>query len=450
MSTSVNYPDVLGYITGGQRANMGVVQIAAALRPRIVRAGRPFEMLLLIQNAADIELDVVATLRLPDKDAKGQKGRFVTKAGRLIIRLEPAGVGVVTLPLSTLPDTAVSSDYKIGMEVKVTPTKKEKPNRVRTADGNNTFQLEKLPEERRQKITEFKSLNWTAETGLLRSAIIETELTIMSGTVGTFADLHPSWMSLWTLKDHEDKNYLLKRFAPVLKTQILPQFTIRQLLPVFREYTQKRFANSAYKLQAAEIDMIARLLTVLPLYAATDGKKASLMAVGKEYNVARYLEDGYIENPENAVLLPAWFEAFLGVLVKDDRLSAYPVKAIAHFMYDHIMRDAMHHAFTRIEELGGIEVGTLAERNAYLDNVFAGINNNVLDFDSLYMPLVLGGVTVCDMVLDKNEKPSEMVQELRQMIDARYREKNEKNAATFQLASQLIEQVANRYTMNQW
>ncbi len=450
MITVTHYPDVLGYITNGHCAAMGVIQMATALHPRIVRAGRPFEMLLLLQNAADVELEVTATLRLPEKDAKGQKGRFITKAGRLIIRLEPAGVGVLTLPLSTLPDAAVSADYKIGMEVKVTPTKRDKPNRIRSSDASQPLQFEKLDAQRQQKLADLKSLAWTAETHLIRSSIIESGLTLMSGTVGTFADLQPSWTSLWTLKDHADKHVLFQKFAPLLQAQILPHFTLRQVLPIFREYTQKRFAACHYKLQDTELEMIARLLTVLPLYAAMDAKKAAIMTAGRHYSITQYLEEGYLADPANPVMLPTWFEALLGILAKDERLQAFPVKAIAHFIYDDLLRDAMQLAFLRIEELGGIEIGSSTERQSYLDTVFANLQNNRLDFDMLYMPLVLGGVTVSDMVVDKGEKPAETMQRLRQMLEARYSEKNDDNTATFDLAAQLIDQTANRYTLNQW
>ena len=64
MADSVNYPDVLGFLSGGQRANFGSAQIALAVRPRIARAGRPFEVLVFVQNASDGAIDVTMTLAL--------------------------------------------------------------------------------------------------------------------------------------------------------------------------------------------------------------------------------------------------------------------------------------------------------------------------------------------------------------------------------------------------
>ena len=64
-SSALNYPDILGFITGGPRLNAGVVQIALATRPRVVRAGRPFEAILLIQNACDANAVSYTHLTLP-------------------------------------------------------------------------------------------------------------------------------------------------------------------------------------------------------------------------------------------------------------------------------------------------------------------------------------------------------------------------------------------------
>jgi hypothetical protein len=443
----VNFPDVLGYITNGKRINNNVVQLASALRPRVVRAGRPFEMLLLVQNASDVALQVTATLKLPDKDAKGQRDRFVTKAGRLIIDLEPAGVGLVILPLSSLPDTAPSADYKIGMDVKMTPAKKEKPSRVRTLEGGAEFDITSLPPERRSQIEDLKKLHWTSITS---GSVIESQLTAMSGTVGAFADLKPSWTSLWSLNDHSDKKLVFMRMAPLIKARILPQLTQRAAFPIMLEYTQKRFLKAKYKVKPEEYDMIARLLTMLIMYASVDNRKAVLMSVGKEYNITQYFDDGFMTDPGNRVEIPIWFDALLELVAQDERMADYPIKAVAHFKYDVLLRDAMLHAFSRIEELAGIEIGTLHERNAYIDSVIASLNKGTLDFDRLYMPLVLGGVVVADQVLQKGEKAADLTARMRHMIDARFPEKTADNAATFELTNQLVELSLNRYTMNQW
>src|SRR5258708_3512400 len=85
-----NYPDLLGSITGGARYNINVAQVALGLRPRNVRAGRTFEVILLIQNATDVDIDVTATLQLPPQDTKKKPKRFIAKSERLVVGLRPA------------------------------------------------------------------------------------------------------------------------------------------------------------------------------------------------------------------------------------------------------------------------------------------------------------------------------------------------------------------------
>lgn len=161
MTITVNFPDVLGAITGGARINQGVVQVASALRPRVIMAGRSVEMLLLLQNMSNVEVQIVTELRLPSTDAKKQKGRIIAKSDALAVRLSPGAVGVIVLPLATLPDIAVGAGYPIGMEVKVTPVG-SKPQRVRTPDGGEPFEVETLPAEKRELVEGLKKLAWTA------------------------------------------------------------------------------------------------------------------------------------------------------------------------------------------------------------------------------------------------------------------------------------------------
>jgi hypothetical protein len=272
----------------------------------------------------------------------------------------------------------------------------------------------------------------------------------MSGTVGTLAELKPSWTSLWTLADHTDKGFLFEKHKTFIQQKLIPQLTQKQILPIIAEYSQKRFAKTKYKISTGEFDMLNRLLTLMLLYASADPKKMVLMATGQEYNLVKYFDADYFRDPQNKLTVPRWLEKLLETIVHDARVAEYPVKAIAHFAFDELLRDAMLHAFARIEEQIDLELGTTEERHAYVDHFLTSLQQGKLDFELLYMPLVLGGVVVADQVLSKNEKPAELVMAMRNMIDARLPEKNEDNATMMEVAVKLIEQTANKYTMNQW
>ena len=98
-----NLPDLLGAVTGGDRLNLDVMQCALGVRPSSIPAGKPFEAILLLQNASDVNVDVTAVVRLPEQDAKGKRNRFIVKRERLVVGLRPAEVGYMTLPLSSSP-----------------------------------------------------------------------------------------------------------------------------------------------------------------------------------------------------------------------------------------------------------------------------------------------------------------------------------------------------------
>lgn len=445
-----NYPDVLGAITGGVRANINVVQMATALRPRVARAGRPLEMLLLIQNAADLELEVTATLSLPQVDAKKQKNRFFSKFDRLIITLKPAEAGLVILPVSTMPDTAVGADYKIGMDVKISPKNNQRPNRIRLTTGGGKIDENMLAPEALNMMNELKSLLWTANQGTLRASVLESSFSLMSGTVGAIADLRPSWHSLWTLDNYQDNSYLLQRYGQILYKQVLPALTRARIYPVMQEYTGKRFAQVGYRLREEELDTISRLLTLMLEYANPQGKDMKYL-VGEAYNLARYFdENGNLRKRTVIQRLPEWVISFLKVLQKEERVAQFPVKGIAHFCYDSLVRDAINHAFERIIAVLDFHVGTEEEQAQYVDHFFEALNGAKLTFDLLYLPLVMGGMALNDNVLLKGEKSQEVIMKMREMLQARFAEQNEHTRPVYDLANQLLEQTAAKYNFSEW
>ncbi len=442
-----NYPDILGYITNNVRANIGVLQVATALRPRVVMAGKPLEMLLLLQNASDATVEITATLTLPQVDAKKQKGRFITKAERLIVTLENAAVGLVTLPLSTLPDTAVSADYKVGIEIKVTPTSKEKPNRIRLITGGGAVVEELLPEKNRELINTLKKSAWQATSS---GNSITATLTIMSGKVGSFADLQPSWTNLWTTGDYWDETFLLHRFSGVLAKQVIPNFTRPNIFPVVKEYTEARFANVGYRLLPEEIDVITRLLTLILEYA-NPREKDMLYLVGEAYSLKQYFDaDGKLIRNNKRISLPRWAAEMIRLFNRDERTLQFPIKTVAHFAYDALLRDAMLHSFERVEAILSMEVGTLEERNLYIDQVLEAINTKKLTFDLLYMPLMMGAFALVDGVMMKGEKSQEIIMSMRPLLDKRHGEQTEATLPVYQMASQILEQTANKYNFSNW
>jgi hypothetical protein len=263
-----NFPDILGDITGNQRVNIGLVQVAMAIRQRILRAGRPFEVILLVQNSSDIAIDFVARVRLPERDANGKKGRFVNKVDKLVIGLEPAQVGYLTLPVSSLPDTAVSADYKMALEVKMKPASNNKPRRIRLEAGGGEVDTEHLAEGVVDKIEELKHLNWTAKkVSGMRSTGLEVGFGLMGGTIGKLTDLKPGWESLWTIANLSDITLLLEKHRAKLLKSVLPTLTPERIFPRAYDTTLANFEEAGFKLSKWEAIVIAKMMTLILLFA---------------------------------------------------------------------------------------------------------------------------------------------------------------------------------------
>ncbi len=191
------YPDILGFLTGGPRYNLSVVQFALATRPRVVHAGRPFEAILLVQNASDVDVDITAMLQLPKKDAKGQPDRFKAKAQRLVIGLQPAEVGYLKLPIMCDRTTAIQEGYELGVSVKVKPL--SRPQRIRPAEGSGS--IAQLRPECHEDMKELQKLVFSVEKSFGLGSVLQTTFSVMSGKIGRLADLSPGWVSLWAIEN---------------------------------------------------------------------------------------------------------------------------------------------------------------------------------------------------------------------------------------------------------
>lgn len=438
--TSPNYPDILGAITGGERVNVSVVQIAGAISPRVIRAGKQFTVTLLIQNASDVELDVTATLKLPERDSKNKKGRFVCKTDRLVVGVAAAEVGYVTLPVTTTPDTAIGADYKITLDLRVAPRNKKKPNRIRHPQGGGQFDAKDLSKELREEMESLQSMNYVTNATGLRGTTIEIPFSIIPGKVGTVLDAQPGWTSLWTMSDIVDDSILVKKFADVLQEKILPAIEKERVFKPLLDRTKARFAEAGYSLLDIEAVLVTKMLCLILSFATPSD---TLNMVAGIYNVSKNLK----EYEGGGIELPEWTKAILHLLNRTAAAADHPVKALTQVVYDDLLRDAMRHGFDRIEITLDQELGSDEERDAYVETVMASFadETSALDFDRAYMPMVIAGITAFDAVVIGNESMDDLLQEMMVMFDERENEAQGDAQATYQMARQLLDKELLKY-----
>ncbi len=438
-----NYPDILGHASGGTRHNIGLVQVSLAVHPRVVRAGRPFEAILLVQNASDVEVDVTTTLKLPDRDAKKQKNRFTSKNKKLVVGLEAVETGYITLPISCLPDTAVSQEYWVGVEVKVKTVGKEKPKRIRLPEGGGKVEIEHLERSAVHNLEKLQNLAFS--TSKMARATVQAPFSVMSGKVGAIADLQPGWTSLWTIKDHMDDRLLLQKYHQTLKLEVLPKLNRQTAFQTLLDRTQERFRDAGFSLTDIEAIFVAKLLTLILEYAAPSEGEHGVLAAG-EYYILPLLDEERLKD-DRPIVLPRWCSKYLRIIARDERAAKYPVQAVSHFLYDELLRDAIKHGFNMIEVSTGENLGEEDEMATYADQVIQMFQGSdvKLDFTHAYMPLILGGIIVYDRVLLADEKLGELIQGMRTIMDERSSERNENTEPIFSIAARIIDQALMKY-----
>jgi len=417
MAATVNYPDILGAITKGARANFGVAQIALTTRPTIPRAGRPFEVLLLIQNASDADLDITATITLPELDARKQKGRFVIKANRVVAGVKPAEVGYIALPVRVAPDAAPAQGYKLSVEIDAKSL--GKPQRLRAETGGGVVETQFVPDAFKEKIVGLRGLTYSVIKRSGRN-MLDLSFDLAPGKLGEAAtnEVMPGWVSVCKVSDYKDDRYLLHRYGALLQVKTLPQLKRATLYEPLTKITEARFADAGYPLRPAEAGLIAKLLTLILEYTSPRHTGHGHMAAGI-YNVdALIAHDPF--TLDNEPYIPHWMRGFITFIEKDARAAEHPIPVLTKYIYEDLLRDGMNHAFELVERDSGEEVGSEEERATYREKVIERLKTKQgIDFSTIYLPLIMGGMIITDRIMMPKESPSELLKEVSHALESR-------------------------------
>ncbi|MBK8024699.1 MAG: hypothetical protein IPK19_25570 [Chloroflexi bacterium] len=436
-----NYPDVLGYLTGGDRINADSVQLAATTRPRVARIGKPFEVILLVQNASNVDVDVVMTLTLPKVDLKKQSERFLTKSNnRKLVGVKPAEVGYSMLPAGTLPDTA-PGDYLMSIEYSVR-TLVPKSQRIRVAEGGGRFSPADLPPEQRENLEGLKDLVWVTSRKRL-SNVIEIPFSLLSGGVTKVADLSPGWFSLCLLADYDDPRPLLHEYADRIQIETLPQLKRVNFYEPLLKLTFERFEEAGFALREAEAVVIAKLLTLLLEYATPKQNQHGHIAA-REYNILAMVERDPldIERPK----LPHWFRQFIRYAEKDPRAFSRPAQGIAGYLYEELIADAFDYAFSLVEEASGEELGSPEETVAYRERLVKALRDRQgMDFSLAYLPLIIGGAIRSDQIPLEGEHPSDVVRQIGKALEERVFNSRDDERPIYELANEILARIGQRH-----
>lgn len=435
-----NYPDILGYITEGQQFTVGVVQAALALRPPLVRAGRPISAILLLQNMSDSNVDVTARLNVPPKDAGGKPSRFITKDPEANITLLPAEVGYLVIPILTLSDTTPSQDYRLGIEMVVEPILR--PRLIRRVDDSDEINLDyyfSMTEEAALRVIALRMLTFTANRRSRVSNILESKFALAPAKDLPPADGKSGWFSLWALGSDSDARPLLERFRGTLALKILPGLRPASLYRMLFPETRERLGK-VYRIDPVEVHYITKLLVYI-LQLAPQAPLAYHYPEESFYTVMTLLKKGW-PTDGTPIPLPYWCRGLLHMIGMDEQVLENPSVAFTGALYLDLMRDGIVHGFRMISLATNRELGGDSELNQYSEHVVQSLRRpkRPLTFSDVYLPLVLGGVTVAEDVRLPDEDPLKMLHKLIAIYKGRT---DEERTADSELVFKLADEVTN-------
>lgn len=445
--TAPNYPDILGYITDDQYMTIGVVQASLAVRPPVARVGRPFGAILLLQNMTDASVDVTATLHLPPKDAAGQKGHFGTPNGILEIKLLPAEVGYLVIPINTLPRTAPAQEYTVAVDVQVkAPTKPRFIRQVNATDEINLDYYFSLTEEAIQKLMVLKMLNFSGKRRGMFGSILEASFALAPAKEMPRNDVKPGWFSLWSVGADGDARPLLERYRGTLALSIVPNLKPVELYKALYPVTKERFSK-AYPLQPIETHFITKLLVYI-LSLAPHPPLVYHYPEEAMYTIMTILKSGW-PTDGTPIPLPNWCRGLLHLIGMDAEVVENPVLAFTGALYDDLLRDALVHGFHIMSVATKRQLGSEHDIRVYTDYLAQQLRraNHPMTFSDIYLPLVLAGMVVAEDVPLPNEKPLERTHDLMKLYTKRAEtERNEQTEAAFLITEDVSNFALRRYS----
>lgn len=439
--TDVNYPDVLGAITGGARVSMDVLQMAGAVRPRLPAAGQTLELVLLVQNAGDTPVELAAELTLPELDARKQPGRFICDPPRARILLQPAEVGAAVFPVRVHPDTALANDYRARFSFDLkTPGK---PRRLRHPQGGGAFDPRDLPAASGPWFGALKGLSY--EQAKLHGRSLEVGFSVGPARVVTtpLESRKAQYISLWRASTAVQASTLLHLYTPLLRGQVLSQLKRANTLPPLAQATQAAFGKGGYPLEEAEAMLIAKLMSLILEYASPDDTHHGYIAAGR-WAITPLL--GRALDLDHPPEVPHWLRALLRLIEQEPRAATHTPAALAGPAYFDLLYDAAQLGFDLVQNATGEDVGSPVERDAYatglLDLLRAG---GPLDFSRIYLPLIMGGILINDLLLQPQERPSDLLHGLAAALERRELSIGPDEQTLFEMTLMLLDRTAQKY-----
>ncbi len=388
------YPDVLGAIAGGARLDQGELQAAVGVFPRSAYYNQPIEVIVILQNMLDRPIEVRVLLTIPSKDEEGAPVKMGVEQNDIRQILQGGEVGALRIPVVPLMPTRANPAFPIAISIR---SRSKGGNRVRPPTGAappsvlavSPFKVQALREV--GFIDPTKKENIRGEHLLLRFELASKQMPPQ------LTPLKPTYEALWTQAQmREERQHLVEKMDQARLVAV--SFTRREIYEPLLRSTDEIFADRGIPLHPGEAKAIAKLLT----YTFSDRSDT---------------EPGYrIEDQR-------WFQALTQALAADEKIARWSGgDIVGRYLYESVVYDAVLLGFSLIRPKVRTNLGDKTERIDYANKIVSWLAGQIdPDLTYVYLPLILGGVTVNYLVTGMGDDPWSIIAELHEAYRGRIR-----------------------------
>jgi hypothetical protein len=403
------YPDVLSAVAGGLRLDLGEVQASVGVFPRSAWYNQPVEVVVLVQNMIDAPVEVRVELHPPARDPDGTPIRIAAAKLAVTQALEGGEVGVIRLPIMPQQPTAAMPALPIPVSVRAR-SRGGRP--VRPPSGGappsvlavSPFKLQALRE------VEFSDpLNdMRGDQMVVRFEVAGKQLPPPS------VPPKPTYEALWKREHMDEERQKIGENLDAARV-VASGFGYKEVYASLRHSTDELFALYGIPLHPAEAAAIAKLLTWT-------------LADRSETDPSFHYED------------LRWFQALAQTLAHDPTLARRePGEIVGRYLYESLVYDAVLLGFSIIRPRVRINLGDKAERAAYANKVIRWLAGHIPpDLTYVYLPLVMGGLTVNHFITGADDNPWDVLHGLQEAYRGRIRLVDARAHEIFDLLDRLL------------
>lgn len=370
---AVEYPDIMNDMTDArQRYESGAVQYLAEISPAQTPAGSAAFLSLAVQSVMDVPVQVAIRLGLPELDRKLKRlpqPFFNLFQSEISLTLESAEVIQLTIPVYVQKHVPPGA-YPLTVAVRSAPT--EHGGRVRGQKGVDRLGNIKIRHPQGLGIVQITSCGFQVrEAG---SQSVPINVTQAVETPEPMPELKPVLASLWTVQDW-DLIPPAQRELNDRRVYIMPELTAPNLYLPLMQQSEAAFSASGVRLHVGEAIMIAKMLTHTVLYMSS---------------TAAWMD---------CLMVPLYAFAQAGGEPSDDVIGL-----LTRLGYSHVLELSIALAFSLTEEALQRQVWSPVEQRAVRRFIVECLEaGESLPEEFVYLPLVLGGLTIADQVVFEGE-----------------------------------------------